>query len=323
MSVSAPELPQPNRTFFQVGPVQPSHRNSYGVRGTTEAGPLGYFTFSGSQRTIRGMVNGNVLVPLASERIPLTTDPAARAIVQRFLDAYPDQLPNRQDFDPRALNTNAPQVIDAIDGTARLDRGLAKSRLSASYTISRQRTDAFQLVAGQNPDSDIHSHRIQLALRTPLSAATELILAGSFNRTRSLLTSEPKAVGPRVRFGFQVEELGPDSHFPTNRTLNSFRYGAQMAHVEGAHSFFWGADLTRCQLNGVETNNQRGYFQFTNNFGRAAIDNLRMGTPLTLFVGSDSPGFGNVDGAPSDRPNIVDPSILGTTSAIRIRRPLS
>ena len=52
-----------------------------------------------------------------------------------------------------------------------------------------------------------------------------------------------------------------------------------MAHVEGAHSFFWGADVTRFQLNGVETNNQRGYFQFTGQLGRAAIENLRMGTP--------------------------------------------
>ena len=39
----------------------------------------------------------------------------------------------------------------------------------------------------------------------------------------------------------------------------------------------------------------------------------KTGTPLTLFVGSDSPGFGNVDGGASDRPNIVDPSILGMT----------
>jgi hypothetical protein len=272
------------RTFFQVGPVLPSRRNSYGFRGTTEVGPLGYFTFTGSQRKIRGMVNGNVLVPLASERIPLTTDPAARAIVQRFLNAYPAQLPNRPDFDPRALNTNAPQVIDGLDGTARLDRDIARSRLSASYTISRQRTDAFQLVAGQNPDSDIHSHRLRLALRTALSPTTELVLAGSFNRTRSSITPEPNAVGPRVRFGYQIEELGPDSHFPTNRTLNSFRYGAQMARVTGAHSFFWGGDVTRFQLNGVETNNQRGYFQFTNNFGRAAIENLRMGTPSIYEV---------------------------------------
>jgi hypothetical protein len=39
----------------------------------------------------------------------------------------------------------------------------------------------------------------------------------------------------------------------------------------------------------------------------------KAGTPLTLFVGSDAPGFGNVDGGPSDRPNILDPSILGRT----------
>ncbi|MBL8223488.1 MAG: hypothetical protein JNL62_29925, partial [Bryobacterales bacterium] len=28
---------------------------------------------------------------------------------------------------------------------------------------------------------------------------------------------------------------------------------------------------------------------------------------------SDAPGFGNVDGGPSDRPNIIDTSILGKT----------
>ena len=36
-----------------------------------------------------------------------------------------------------------------------------------------------------------------------------------------------------------------------------------------------------------------------------------MGTPFNMFVGSDSPGFGNVDGGTSDRPSILDPSILG------------
>ena len=272
------------RTFFQVGPVLPSRRNSYGFRGTLDAGPIGFVTLSGSQRKIRGMVNGNVLVPLASERTPIATDPAVRAIVQRFLNAYPAELPNRPDFDPRALNTNAPQRIDEVDGTARLDRDIGKSRLSASYTLTRQRTDAFQLVAGQNPDTDIHSNRLRLALRTALSPTTELVIAGAFGRTRSVLTPEPNAVGPRVRFGFQIEELGPESHFPTNRTLNSYRYGSQMSHVRGAHSFFWGGDVTRYQLNGVETNNQRGYIQFTNNFGRSSIENLRMGTPSTYEV---------------------------------------
>jgi hypothetical protein len=39
----------------------------------------------------------------------------------------------------------------------------------------------------------------------------------------------------------------------------------------------------------------------------------KMGTPLTLYIGSDGPGLGNVDGGPGDRLNIVDPSILGRT----------
>jgi hypothetical protein len=40
---------------------------------------------------------------------------------------------------------------------------------------------------------------------------------------------------------------------------------------------------------------------------------LKTGTPFTLFIGSDAPGFGNVDGSGGDRPHLVDPSILGRT----------
>jgi hypothetical protein len=42
---------------------------------------------------------------------------------------------------------------------------------------------------------------------------------------------------------------------------------------------------------------------------------FKTGTPFTLFIGSDAPGFGNVDGGSGDRPNILDPSILGATIA--------
>jgi hypothetical protein len=40
---------------------------------------------------------------------------------------------------------------------------------------------------------------------------------------------------------------------------------------------------------------------------------LKSGTPFTVSTGSDAPGFGNVDGIGGDRPNVVDPSILGRT----------
>jgi hypothetical protein len=40
---------------------------------------------------------------------------------------------------------------------------------------------------------------------------------------------------------------------------------------------------------------------------------LKRGTPFTVFTGSDAPGYGNVDGTPKDRPNLVDPTVLGRT----------
>jgi hypothetical protein len=38
---------------------------------------------------------------------------------------------------------------------------------------------------------------------------------------------------------------------------------------------------------------------------------LKSGSPFSLRSGGDGPGFGNLDGAASDRPNVIDPSVLG------------
>lgn len=286
------------RTFFQVGPVKPSRRNFYGWRASGPAGALGQISLGAAQRKIRGMVNGNVLVPLAEERTPLARDPALRALITRWLAAYPPELPNRPDFDPRALNTNAPQRIDETDADLRLDRALgARSRLFVSHALSRQREAAFQLVAGQNPDTDIHAHQSRLTWRWTPSAVSEAALGFAFGRTRSWLRPEPRAVGPRIRLGFQIEELGPDSMFPINRAENSFRWAALVSRQTGGgrHSLSFGGDLARVQLNGVESNNQRGYFQFTNNFGRTALENFRLGTPSSYDVtlGELARGFRN------------------------------
>jgi hypothetical protein len=53
--------------------------------------------------------------------------------------------------------------------------------------------------------------------------------------------------------------------------------------------------------------------QLLNGWQISAAALIKSGTPFTLYVGSDAPGFGNVDGGPGDRPHIVDPSILGRT----------
>ena len=114
------------RSFFQVGGVKPAHDNDYGFNLTAPVWRGADVLLEGSQDRMRGSVNGNVLVPLAGERTPLTTDPATRAIVERFLDAYQAELPNRTDIDPRALNTNAPQIIDGNNGGARLEQSWAR-----------------------------------------------------------------------------------------------------------------------------------------------------------------------------------------------------
>ncbi|MCC7234056.1 MAG: hypothetical protein IT163_02055 [Bryobacterales bacterium] len=289
------------RTFFQVGPVQPSRRNSYAARVTGAAGKLGFLTGSLGQRKVRGMVNGNVLVPLAAERTPLTNEPMARSIVQRFLNAYPSTLPNRPDFDPRALNTNAAQRIDEVDGSLRLDRDtFAKGRLAMSHTLLRSNTSAFQLVAGQNPDAGIHTHRSQISWHGALSAATDADFGVSFQRVRSLLQPEPNAVGPRVRFGFQIEELGPSSEFPINRAFNTFRYAASFATRAGSrHTITYGGEASRYQLNGRETNNERGYFIFSSAYGRSAVENFRLGIPAfyEVTLGDLHRGFRNTSAA--------------------------
>jgi len=274
------------RTFFQVGGVKPSHRNVASGRLT---GPLpgvrAFWTAAYSQRDVRGMVNGNALVPLASERTPLATDPAVRAIVQRFLDAYPNELPNRPEIDARALNTNAPQRIDSIAGTVRLDALLSGSqRLMANYSIDRQRIRPFKFVAGQNPDTDLHTVRGAATWARQLSANSNLALTASFQRAVSVLTPGPNAVGPRVRFGNQIEELGPDSMFPINRTANTSLYGAAVSHRAGTHDLTWGGDVTRSRQYGIESNNSRGYLQFQNNFGRTAIENFRLGLPTIYEI---------------------------------------
>jgi hypothetical protein len=45
----------------------------------------------------------------------------------------------------------------------------------------------------------------------------------------------------------------------------------------------------------------------------STISLVKSGTPFNVEVGSDAPGFGNVDGTFGDRPTLLDPSIQGRT----------
>ncbi|HEX8983784.1 MAG TPA: TonB-dependent receptor [Bryobacteraceae bacterium] len=272
------------RSFFQVGDVKPAHENRYGAAAGGHAWRGGYVSFDGSQERIRGNVNGNVLVPMPDERTPLTTDPAKRALVAKFLAGYPAELPNRTDINPRALNTNAPQSIDTNDGTLRAEQDLgSEGRLLSSYRFLSQTVNAFQLVAGQNPDTTTRSHTARLTWVKDWSGATTTSFAGGFDRVGSLLVPAPGAM-PMVVSPSGLATLGPAAIIPIDRAQNLFRAEGQVRALRSRHEWNAGYFLTRRQFNGLETDAHRGYFGFSNDFGRTGIENLRMGTPSQYIV---------------------------------------
>ena len=277
------------RSFFQVGDVQPANENRYGFRFTAPLWSRARISLNGTQQKIRGQVNGNVLVPLPEERTPLTNDPELRRIVQGLIDSFPDEVPNRTDIDQRALNTNAPQRIDTDTAGIRLDQELGgNDRLSFNYVFTSQSVDAFQLVKGQNPDTEIKNHRGRITWSRTWSANTLADFSAGFDRIGSLLVPEPNNFGPTVIVGGTLSRIGPSPLIPVDRAINSFRYAGQVRHTRGAHSLTAGFHLVRSQLNGIEQQAVRGTIPVNANFGRVAITNFRMGTPsIAVFTLGD------------------------------------
>ncbi len=54
---------------------------------------------------------------------------------------------------------------------------------------------------------------------------------------------------------------------------------------------------------------------FTDGWNLSTVTLIKTGIPFNIATGSDGPGFGNVDGNGSDRPRLLDPTILGRTIA--------
>ena len=276
------------RSFFQVGEVQPARENFYGLNLAAPLGPLGAVNLGASQNKIRGNVNGNVLVPLPEERTPLASDPATHEAIERILSAYPDAPPNRPDIAARALNTNSLQSINTDSARAQLDRpGPAGGKLALRYAFTAQNVDAFQLVVGQNPDTDTKSHAARLTWSRSFSPDTVVQLSTGLDRLGSLLLPAKGALGP-IFIGEALTSLGPFPIIPLDRAQNRFRQGATLRHGRRKHEITAGFVLTRLQYNSDEPDAGRGILGFRANFGNDAITNVRLGLPSWLFV---SQGF--------------------------------
>ncbi|MGQ9632864.1 MAG: TonB-dependent receptor domain-containing protein [Bryobacteraceae bacterium] len=272
------------RSFFQVGDVKPARENSYGAE---LSGPLARrtaFSLSGSQQKIRGMVNGNVLVPLASERTPLAADPALAAYVRRILSAYPDELPNRTDINPRMLNTNAPQRINSDTAAFRLDHSASeRNRLALRHQVILQRVLAFQLVNGQNPDTATRSHQSRLTWTHQRGPSFQLHASLGFDRSGSQLVPENNNIGPRIATG-GLSTVGPHQDLPIDRVERLYRHSLLARLRRGTHELSSGYELARRHVHGIQNDSVLASISFQNDAGRDAITNLRLGLPTRMFV---------------------------------------
>ena len=286
------------RSFFQVGEVLPARENDFGARVTTPLWRGAAFTMDGSKRIVRGVVNGNVLVPRADERTPLTEDPEARALVEQMLAVFPNEAPNRPDINERMLNTNSPQGIDDDSLTGRLDQRLGQDRtLVLDYTYLQQLVDAFQLVRTQNPDTTTRSHRARISYAETLSPRQTLQVTAALDRVGSLLTQEATTFTPAVFVSSALTSFGNGSSIPIDRARNLYRVGALSRWTTGAHEITYGGDVFRRQVNGFEADSHRGVYSFSQAFGNDAVTNLRLGLPSAYYraIGNIHRGFRNWD----------------------------
>jgi hypothetical protein len=286
-----------SRSFFQVGGVRPARQNQYG--GTIGGNPWkgAFLSVNGSRDQSRGQVNGNILIPLPSERTPLATDPETRLAVQNLMDGFPNVTPNRPDIAARAHNTNAPQLIDTDVASGQLTQRLGMNdRVIFRYQFTGQRVDAFQFVRGQNPNTRNKSHGARITWDHTFAPQTIMNLSIGFDRQGSLITAAPGGEAGAILIT-GLTRLGPSPNVPLDRAQNRFRYAGSLQHVSGNHTLTAGAAVTRTQTTGSESDGGLGITQFRPDFGRDAIANLRLGTPTSyvLAVGSTYRAFRNWD----------------------------
>lgn len=282
------------RSFFQVGGVQPSRSNDYGGTLTTSLWTGGFLTVSGGQRKLRGQVNGNVLVPGADERTPTATDPATLAVVQQIISGFPAELPNRTDISSRALNTNDQQNIDDDRAGATFEQDASsKDRLIFRYNLTLQTVDAFQLVAGQNPDTTTKNHDARITWSRVWNPATTTDFSTGYARVSSVLTPDEGWLGSNFVFSRVLESVGPGGEIPLDRAQNTFRHAGRLQRTSGNHTLSAGFEVLRRQINGFESSDHRGQFSFRDDFGRTRLENVLAGTPsgFRVAIGNSHRGF--------------------------------
>lgn len=131
---------------------------------------------------------------------------------------------------------------------------------------------------------------------------------------------EWRGVGLRAAYWFsKAMDLGTDYN---NTAANDDAFRSRSQFEDDVHNDMKARtrfDQPHALLLSVtyETPQMRGAMKAANDvlgsWRISTVTLVKSGTPFNVATGSDAPGFGNVDGISGDRPNILDPSILGST----------
>ncbi|MBI4443049.1 MAG: TonB-dependent receptor [Acidobacteria bacterium] len=305
------------RPFFNVGPLRPSRFNQYQI---STGGPLIFnklsltTQFGGMHNS--GEVNGNVQVPKANERTPRSSDPQVNRIVASLLQAYPTDSPNLPYVSERQLNTNAPQKINSWDGLVRLDLSATeKDFVALRYTISDYSEDPFELVIGQNPQTDLRNQGLHASWTRTVSPSAVGRVGFHFDRSKAILAPTKRfqelfaplggGLVPDVDYkADSFQDLGPGKIFPRKRIQNLFQFYGDFTKIIGRHALKMGWGTTRSQVNDLQSDNTRGTLAFfddsfgdVDHFGNpirhSEIDNFLSGraSQLTITQGNLYRGF--------------------------------
>ncbi|HWP83856.1 MAG TPA: hypothetical protein VNN17_01585, partial [Terriglobia bacterium] len=306
------------RPFFQVGPLRPSRRNQYGF---SLSGPLLRdrlsFSFAWGQVRDSGFVNGNVQVPLAEERLPRTTDPEQRAIIAGLLQAYPAQLPNLPHVSKRHLNTNAFRDIRNTAFSLHLDGRLPSGdRIAFDEQFSDTQEDPFELVIGQNPQTNTRPQSVRLTYVRSLSSSTVAQVSANYNRLAAVLLPTERyqnllqSLGipevPDIDLGEELSNIGmPGQGIPRRRYENHYYLAPQLTHSAGRHQLAAGFSVKHLWDSDERTSNGRGTLLFNRDTlvdpvtgqqrTASAVDNFLLGqaSRLSLSVGNQYRGYRN------------------------------
>ncbi|MBF8306003.1 MAG: carboxypeptidase regulatory-like protein, partial [Acidobacteria bacterium] len=262
------------RNFFTKGSLRPWRRNEYGG---AVGGPLASerlaVDFAVSQTRDYGYINGNALVPCpcpyhpnnpGNERVPLTTDPRTFALVDRMLDAFPDEYPNLPQVSLRHLNTNAIRDIRSTGfSTSLAFRPNATDQLVVEQRFLDSTEEPFEFVVGQNPVTLLRPQSVHLTYSHPFSPQTLLRLSQNFDRLsvfldateryKNLLAPLGLDVVPEVSFGHDLTRLGPGASYPRRRVENRFHSQAELSQARGSHALTFGLLVSRLQTNDLQS----------------------------------------------------------------------